>query len=150
MASRGFLIRFIDIGLIVLFGFLMISEIELASQVELSVAVDAQDDALDVLERDFITVSIASDGMFQVEDTETGVELAGPIRQAAVLEGVLRRLILERSTDSAKLVVLIGPHEDSIVQRTVEAMDVCDRLRVERAVQLSLDGPRVAAADGAP
>ena len=40
MASRGFLIRFIDIGLIVLFGFLMISEIENATRVELASAID--------------------------------------------------------------------------------------------------------------
>ena len=36
MATRGFLIRFIDIGLIVLFGFLMISDIDTMSRVDLA------------------------------------------------------------------------------------------------------------------
>ena len=36
MATRGFLIRFIDIGLIVLFGFLMISDIDMLSRVDLA------------------------------------------------------------------------------------------------------------------
>ena len=43
MTSRGFLIRFIDIGLILLFGFVMISDIESLSQVELSPESSAQE-----------------------------------------------------------------------------------------------------------
>ena len=68
MTSRGFLIRFIDIGLIVLFGFVMISDIENSSQVELSAAADVQTEEEPEVERAFVTVAIAPNGVFSILD----------------------------------------------------------------------------------
>ena len=70
MASRGFLIRFIDIGLIVLFGFLMISDIEATSRVELAGGGDETEvpEAEPVEERAYLVVEIGPEGGFRVTD----------------------------------------------------------------------------------
>ncbi|MDX1494600.1 MAG: hypothetical protein R3253_11100, partial [Longimicrobiales bacterium] len=67
MATRGFLIRFIDIGLIVLFGFLMISDIEASSRVELAGSGDAAEEEVEPEEAPaLVVVEIAGDGAFLV------------------------------------------------------------------------------------
>jgi hypothetical protein len=70
MASRGFLIRFIDIGLIVLFGFLMISDIDAASHVELADTLgDAPEtETEDEEERGVILVDIGPTGTYTISE----------------------------------------------------------------------------------
>ena len=46
-----------------------------------------------------------------------------------------------QAADDRELVVLISPHEASIVQRTVDVMDVCDRLQVGKSLQTDLGMP---------
>jgi biopolymer transport protein ExbD len=141
MTSRGFLIRFIDIGLIVLFGFVMISDIESLSQVELSRAAEAQEVDEDETERAFVTVAIAPDGSFAVADPATGDVMAAGVDRVDVLTELLRRIKLDQEAADRELVVLISPHEASIVQRTVDVMDVCDRLDVGKSLQTDLGIP---------
>lgn len=135
MASRGFLIRFIDIGLIVLFGFIMISEIENASQVDLSAAAEVDADGAPATDRVFVTVGIAADGSFSVADTETGTVLAANLADPAPLSQVLAELQRRHRADGEELIVLIRPHAASIVQRTVDVMDICDRLALGKSLQ---------------
>jgi biopolymer transport protein ExbD len=82
MTSRGFLIRFIDIGLIVLFGFVMISGIESLSQVELSQVAPVEQVPVEEVERTFVTVAIASDGTFTVADPASGGVMAAGFERA--------------------------------------------------------------------
>ncbi len=137
MASRGFLIRFIDIGLIVLFGFIMISEIENISAVELAAIIDSEDPEVDE-DRAFVTVGIAPDGSFAVSDGEAG-ELAAGVVGVDVLGEILDRLKVAYEVEDRAVIVLIRPHEDSIVQRTIDVMDVCDRLRLPKSLQMDLE-----------
>ena len=139
MTSRGFLIRFIDIGLIVLFGFVMISDIESLSQVELSQAAEAAETPEDEAERAFVTVVIAPNGSFTLADPMGGGVLAAGVQDADVLSELLRRLKVEHQEADRDLVVLISPHPGSIVQRTVDVMDVCDRLAVGKSLQTEFE-----------
>lgn len=148
MASRGFLIRFIDIGLIVLFGFLMISEIENATRVELASAVeDTEADDESPEERAFTVVAIAPDGSFALRDPASGnlieAGLDGPDSLARALAAIARR----DQAAGSETIVLIQPHAASPVQRTVDVMDVCDRLSLARSLQMELP---VSEAEAAP
>lgn len=170
MATRGFLIRFIDIGLIVLFGFLMISDIEAASRVELA---GSAEDGEEVVEPDedlaFIVVEIAADGAFVVSrrDPATpapsdagpserppttdeegpdaqGQEMldASPVTRAtsvAALEAVVSDLADVHRSEGLQTVVLIEPHPASQVQRTVDVMDVADRLGLQKSLQMDIE-----------
>lgn len=135
MTSRGFLIRFIDIGLIVLFGFVMISDIENSSQVELSAVTDQQSEEDTEVERAFVTVGIAPNGVFSVFDSESDSLLAAGITRSEALAAVLRQIKQDRAAENKEVIVLIRPHEDSVVQRTVDVMDICDRLALGKSLQ---------------
>ncbi len=139
MASRGFLIRFIDIGLIVLFGFLMISDIDRSARVELADTA-AEPDTVEEQEeeRAFVLVAIGPDGAYRVSDPrseEEPVIASGPVELG---EELTRRkeLMAERSTD---VVVLLQPDPASLVQHTVDAMDVCDRLALAKSLRMDIE-----------
>ena len=112
MATRGFLIRFIDIGLIVLFGFLMISDIDALSRVELAGARQDVAEPAEVSEDDergFIAVDILPDGRFAVSDprdTEAGFIGAASL-EALTAELAARRALHEE--EERETVVLIQP-----------------------------------------
>lgn len=176
MATRGFLIRFIDIGLIVLFGFLMISDIEASSRVELAGSEEAAEEAPEPEEdRAFVVVEITPGGTFVVGERvstatagdsvagrsepagqrEEGVgvmpatgEAAGPsalsgrrVRVADVegLAEALRTLAEEHRGRGLETVVLIEPHPASAVQRTVDVLDVSDRLGLAKSLRMDIE-----------
>jgi len=154
MASRGFLIRFIDIGLIVLFGFLMISDIEATSHVELADALaeaptrelpDGEED------RGIIVVDIAPDGVYTI--SEPRIE-GGRTAVAGVeaLSAELRRRASAHQVEALETLVLIQPHASSFVQFTVHVMDVCDRLSLTKSLRMDIEvaPPPPAAPSAAP
>jgi len=148
MANRGFLIRFIDIGLIVLFGFLMISEIEATSRVELAGgdAEVAEPIDLDEEGRAFLVVDLGPEGLFRVTDAETAAEGAedpasgasAPARTQAELAAILVERRQAHQDAGLETVVLIQPHPASLVQLTVDVMDVCDRLSLQRSLRMDI------------
>ena len=135
MTSRGFLIRFIDIGLIVLFGFVMISDIENTSIVELA-RLSGVDEAVQP-DRDvtYVTIGIAADNSLSIDDTPLASPSVTRISPSEELEGILRQLKQDRAAEQQDLIVLIRPHPGSMVQRTVDVMDVCDRLALRKSLQ---------------
>lgn len=172
MATRGFLIRFIDIGLIVLFGFLMISDIEASSRVELGGATDEVDESVeDDQGQAFILVEVAADGSFVVGEAPSGRIASvgagdpsadpsggaepgpgvtnGPavvrVATAEALAEAVRSLRLLHQAAGLSSVILIEPHPASAVQRTVDAMDVADRLGMPKSLRMDIEVVRGAA-----
>jgi|GEM_PF-460846 biopolymer transport protein ExbD len=142
MATRGFLIRFIDIGLIVLFGFLMISDIDTMSRVDLAGArqdVAETEEVTDDDERGFIAVDILPDGRFLLSDPRDpdAVLMGAATIETLTAELAARhRMHTEAGTET---VVLIQPDPASAVQFTVDVMDVCDRLGLMKSLQMDID-----------
>ncbi|MDG2283518.1 MAG: biopolymer transporter ExbD [Longimicrobiales bacterium] len=142
MATRGFLIRFIDIGLIVLFGFLMISDIDAMSRVDLAGARQEVAETAEVTEDDergFIVVDILPDGRFLLSDPRDpgAVSMGAENLETLTTELVARhRVHTEAGTET---VVLIQPDPASPVQFTVDVMDVCDRLGLVKSLQMDIE-----------
>lgn len=140
MATRGFLIRFIDIGLIVLFGFLMISDIEMSSRVDLAgVSQTEQEPTQDEEDRAFLVVEVTADGTFRVTDSNAEV---AEVRLAASrddLAAILRAGRASHRDSSLDTVVLIQPDPASLVQFTVDVMDVCDQLRLPKSLRMDIE-----------
>ena len=141
MATRGFLIRFIDIGLIVLFGFLMISDIEMSSRVDLAGVSQAEQEPAqdDEEDRAFLVVEVTADGTFRVTDSnaeEAEVRLAASRDDLAA---VLRAGRASHRDSSLDTVVLIQPDPASLVQFTVDVMDVCDQLRLPKSLRMDIE-----------
>ncbi len=175
MATRGFLIRFIDIGLIVLFGFLMISDIDATTRVELA---DAGEEPEVVPEEDteargVIAVEIQPDGRFVVREFVTGVVAAGPggdsspdasdtpadeasgegdarfvAAEISELEAIVATLESAHAARELSTVVSIQPHPASVVQATVDVMDMCDRLGITKSLSMDIEVAGPAAGEG--
>lgn len=140
MASRGFLIRFIDIGLIVLFGFLMISEIENATRVELASAIEETELEAEEKPDDqaFTVVAIAPDGSFALHDPEAGKVIEAGLAGSGALGAALAAIAERDEAAGRETIVLIQPHAASPVQHTVDVMDVCDRLSLTKSLQMEI------------
>lgn len=142
MATRGFLIRFIDIGLIVLFGFLMISDIDALSRVDLAGArqdVAEPSEVAEDDERGFVAVEILPDGRFMLSDPRDDET---PVVGAATIETLTAELAARQRVHAdagAETVVLIQPDPASAVQLTVDVMDVCDRLGLVKSLQMDIE-----------
>lgn len=140
MASRGFLIRFIDIGLIVLFGFLMISDIDRSSRVELGDARDAEEpvEVEESEERGFVVVEVGADGGYRISDPR--VDAAAVLAaDTSSLAAELRRREAANAGAGLQTIVLLQPHPASLVQETVDAMDVCDRLSLPKSLRMDIE-----------
>ena len=141
MATRGFLIRFIDIGLIVLFGFLMISDIDMLSRVDLASEAIAMEVEVppDPEVRAFIVVQIGADGRYRVSDSN---EPEAVPALASAKSDLAERFTMVRVTHAQlglETIVLIQPHEASVVQATVDVMDVCDALSLPKSLQMDIE-----------
>ena len=141
MATRGFLIRFIDIGLIVLFGFLMISDIDMLSRVELASEAFAIEVEVppDPEVRASIVVLIGADGRFHVDDSRQPEALPAVVASKADLAAQLTLVSAMHVRLGLETVVLIQPHEASVVQSTVDVMDVCDSLSLPKSLQMDIE-----------
>lgn len=149
MASRGFLIRFIDIGLIVLFGFLMISDIDVSSRVELADAREAEEEPADdePTQRGFVLVEVGADGAYRVSDPRLADDVVRVDDPDALAAELRRRAALNVEAE-LETIVLLQPHPASLVQETVDAMDVCDRLGLPKSLRMDIEITPPPGADG--
>jgi len=133
MRSSSLLIRFIDIGLIILFGFLSISDLENTSRLNVGDA----DRAMATVEPDeveTIIVNVAPGSYFSILRKAEAFD-SGPILGAQNLEAALRTIVDSLRIDGKEeIVVVINPHAQSIVQQTIDVMDICTRLGISNAL----------------
>lgn len=135
MGGRGYLIRFIDIGLIVMFGFIQISDIVEVMPVDLAPPAAAASGTQAPAVRRVLVVRVGADGAFTVE--AGGRAVAAGLTGVGDLEAAMRAAAA--AAPGEEVVVVIRPHEASAVQRTVDVMDICDRLGVRRSLDTEFE-----------
>ena len=133
MQRRGYLIRFIDLGLIILFGFLMISDLTVTSQIALPGRDEVQPPPVDGSTRS-LTVTVDSEGLYTVENQASGESLYSGISAEEELEFVLKTLDAQYDEAGETLRIIIVPSGDASMQRLVDILDVCDRLGLSRYI----------------
>lgn len=120
MSREGLIIRLIDVALIILFGFIAISDIKLKAQIKLPT--DAPESEFRG-ERHLLTLQIDGDGRFQLTDS-TAVERIATVNE---LETQLVRHLDYHRAAGHEMVVLIEPDPESMIQLTVTVMDICEK-----------------------
>lgn len=134
MGNSSFIIRFIDIGLIILFGFLIISDITVRSELDLSGS-DEQNEVKEPKEQQLLMISLKNDGNYVIMD----------VRSSSVLEISENleelKIFLESIQSSAKdqnlSVVALVEFEDAItMQEVIDVLDICDRLKIPKNLNL--------------
>ena len=133
MQRKGYLIRFIDIGLIILFGFLMISDLTVISQIALpgkNDAAEARPDSSTVL----VGVVVQAGGRFSVQMLDDRETLYSDIEQPDELELALKTIKERHAAAGRTLSVYIEPAASAPMQRLVDVLDVCERLDLPRNI----------------
>lgn len=133
--SSGFLIRFIDIGLILLLGFLWISDISTFTQIEMPNEEEEQQ-STEQTDTFFLKVQVLKGGEFTLVEMESQEVLCSEVPRPD-LEECLRTARDRIQGEEARPVVLIEPIKASAVQHTVDAMDICDRLGIPKSISKS-------------
>ena len=132
MQRRGLIIRFIDIGLLILFGFLMISDLKGTSQLSFNEG-DAQD-FFSTLQEDSILlgVEIENDGRLSIRDISESRTLHQNILSIEELEFLIGTMKNQYAEEGKELSILIEPAPDAQIQYVVHVLDVCDRLGLNK------------------
>lgn len=133
MRKNTFLIRFIDIGLIILFGFIVISDITVRSQIELpgSDQGEANDESMYFM----IQLTIQTDNLFVLSDYFDDDEI-GSYYSISELEEALVQIKDELSMVNRYPVIIIEIEPSITMQTMVYVFDVCDRLNIPKNVSL--------------
>ncbi len=134
MHRRGYLLRFIDLGLIILFGFLMISDITVISQITLPGKSDEPAELPADESQVFLGVSIDKDGRYQVVNLADKSPLHVNINSAEELQFVLSTIDDQNKAEGKVLNILIEPAPESHMQKLVDVLDVCERLAIQKNI----------------
>ena len=125
MGRSGFVVRFVDVVLILLFGFISISSVR-ATEVELPESTETPAPPPDFEE--IVFVSIRPDGTYLVDDERTEV------RGARALLGWLAAELDQMGDDPVK--VRIRASRTTPMRYLVDAARVCDELGVPKALEV--------------
>lgn len=133
MLSRGgFLIRFIDIGLIILMGFIWISDISAFSHINMP-SKSQKEATENKMEMVFLDVRVAKGGLFTVVNQDSKNVPCQQVDRKA-LESCLNTVDQTLRQNKQRPVVLIKPDKASAVQHTVDVLDICDRLGIPKNI----------------
>lgn len=131
MQKSGFVVRFVDVVLILLFGFISISSVR-ATEIELPESTETPPPAPEAAE--VLFVGIRPDGTYLVDEERQEIRGAANLLRfvAAELEAVGDR----------PLKVRIRASHDTPMRFLIDAARVCDELGLPRALEVRMSGPR--------
>lgn len=142
--SGSMLMRLIDVVLIILFGFIGISDIQNKTQLKLPGQTTQEPQPQEVAENVFVQVIIhradREQGEFEI------VFEAEPVVNAAdlsALRGELRRIDRRIAEAGRKMIVVIDPEEEVTMQRTVDVFDVCEQENFIKSIDFRLSSEQV-------
>ncbi len=129
--SGGMIIRLIDVVLIILFGFIAISDIQVKRPIRLpGPSREKQREQETRLEYIFVTIDGA--GFFTVKHDE---RVRGKTNSVTQLKQQLVALARALPENKQPLIV-IDPARDAIMQRTVDVFDVCEEANLPKSINL--------------
>lgn len=134
MQRRGIIIRFIDIGLLLLFGFLMISDLKGTSQISFD-----EGDAQTLLEsndaaRVVLGVVIGDNNELSIRDVKASRTLHDNVLSMEELEFFIQTLNTNYGEQGKSVSILIEPAPDAKIQYVVHVLDICDRLGLDKSI----------------
>lgn len=128
MSKGGMIIRYIDIALTVLFGFIAISDLEIKTQIRLPSELSAITKPTQI---NTVSIIVLEGSRY------TLMEADKPIISDTTLERVEDALLEVRKRYVAQqqdVLVLIQPDPNSPIQLTVNVLDVCERNHIAKNI----------------
>jgi len=131
MRRNTFLIRFIDVGLIILFGFVIISDITVRTQIDLGGS-DSDQQIEDKL--GLFIVSIQQGVYYELMSIDMSLRY-GRYSNVNDLDVALQRMMDELKRNGKVPVALIAPDDQVTIQHMVDVMDICDRIGLQKSLK---------------
>ena len=128
MRASGFVVRFVDVVLILLFGFITISNLR-DTEVVLPESTETDPVAMDVEE--IVFVAVLADGSYLVEDETVRITSLMDARTFLLAE-------LDRYGD-APVKVRIRSSHDAPVEYAFALAALCDQLGIPKALEVEVD-----------
>ena len=125
MKKRGLLLRFIDVGLILLIAFIAISEIEIVSQIPMP-GTENESTLQEDRPRTIVVVKVYENSTYSLSRIEADEHITEVPDIAQLEEQLLSVQNVERGAGN-DIVVIIEAENLSQIQWTVDVLDVCDR-----------------------
>ncbi len=129
MTKGGLIIRLIDVAMIILFGFIAISDLKVRAQIKLPAPQEEQPQP----QRDPVLLSlrIAADGLVSIFEGENVLIKTATFRE---VEDFLKTRFEQIRSQGDEMIVLIEPHGDSPIQQTVDVLDICERHQIPKSL----------------
>ena len=132
MNKRGLLLRFIDVGLILLIAFIAISEIEIVSQIPMP-GTDEQAEPQEERAQTLVVVQVKEDSSFNLGRMEATDNLLS-LPDISSLEQQLISLRDQERAQGNDIVVVIEADNLSQIQWTVDVLDLCDQYNIPKNI----------------
>lgn len=126
------IIRLIDIVLIVLFGFITISDIDIKGALSLPSKKVKATQSSPKKPKVFVEVEIDENDMFYIRRLGQEKVTARGIQNLEVALVTLRSRIQQR--EGSDIAVIIKPREMSPIQSTVDVLDLCSRHKIPKNI----------------
>ena len=132
MKKRGLLLRFIDVGLILLIAFIAISEIEIVSQIPMP-GTDEEVEPQEERAQTLVVVQVKEDSSFNLGRMDASGQLVS-LPDIASLEQQLVALRDQERSQGSEVVVVIEADNLSQIQWTVDVLDLCDQYNIPKNI----------------
>ena len=128
MIKGGTIIRLIDVVLIILLGFLGITDFEVKSQVKLPSSADS---GTKEIKQQFLFLDIIDDNHFEVVDGQNNTKKVEGIE---ALETLLVQLNNHYINNYKQMILIIEPNVETMIQTTVDIMDICEKNQILKSL----------------
>lgn len=142
--SGSMLMRLIDVVLIILFGFIGISDIQNKTQLKLPGQSTSEPIQEEIVENVFVQLVIHNIGR-ELGEYEIYIEGERPInaQDLPALRAALRALDNRFEAVGRKMIVIIDPEEDVTMQRTVDVFDLCEQENYIKSIDFRFSDEQV-------
>lgn len=137
--TGGMIVRLIDVVLIILFGFIGISDIQNKTQIKLpgkTQNAPVQSEIVTVT----VLVAIEPGDYYEITVQEEGEEgdEPFPVQSLANLRTALQQLSEQIRSESKNMVVIIDPRENASMQQTIDVFDMCEEEGYAKSIDFNL------------
>ncbi|MEX0780869.1 MAG: biopolymer transporter ExbD [Balneolales bacterium] len=127
MKSGGFLLRFVDVVLILLFGFIVISDLDEDTQIILPESEETESAQPDLEQVQFISITGTGEYLHEAENLQ--------FENLDDLESYIQSL---KNQLGETLKIRIRANHDSQVKHAIAVAQICDLLEVKKAIDVKL------------
>ncbi|MBD3289662.1 hypothetical protein GF337_12725 [candidate division KSB1 bacterium] len=129
MSKGGLIIRLIDVVLILLLGFIGISDFTIKTQVKLPQGSQESDNHV---EKKFVVfVKINENSTFEIDDGKQ------KLANFEELKKVEEKLV-ELQQEHGNIVAVIEPDLDTMIQLTVDLIDICEKNNIQKSINYEI------------